>query len=49
MLVSTASKMDGLAESGEQAGKKAGTTKVTWSLYNSAIIKLGVLSGNFNI
>ena len=39
-LVSAAFKIDGLAESREQAGKKSDTSKDTWSLHNSAIIKL---------
>lgn len=30
-LVSLASKIDGLAESREQAGKKSGTSKYAWS------------------
>lgn len=38
--VSIASKIDGLAESREQAGKKSSTSQDTWSLHNSAIIKL---------
>ena len=39
-LVSAASKIDALAEPREQAGKKSDTSKDTWSLHNSAIIKL---------
>lgn len=39
VLVSIASKIDGLAESKEQAGMKSGTSKDPWSLHNFAIIK----------
>ena len=39
-LVSAAFKIDGLAESREQAGKKSDTSKDSWPLHNSAVIKL---------